>query len=69
MQAYGHDKISILDGGLPMWMAKGYPTVSGAAQPQPPCTYTAKYQPQIYRTLQQMIDNISSKKEQVSHRF
>ena len=65
MQTYGHDRVSILDGGLPMWIAKGYPTVSG---PQPTVSaahYKANFQPQLYRTMDQIKENLTSKTEQV----
>lgn len=28
-QLFGHNQVSILDGGLPKWLAKGGPVVSG----------------------------------------
>ena len=64
-QTYGHSNISILDGGLPKWIEKGYPTVSGPQQEVPTCTYKATYHPELYRTLEQMMENHTSRKEQV----
>lgn len=57
--------MSILDGGLPKWIEKGYPTVSGPQQEVPTSTYRATYHPELYRTLEQMMENHSSRKEQV----
>ena len=65
MQCYGHDKVSILDGGLPKWIEKGYPTMSGPQQEVPTSTYKATYHPELYRTLEQMMENHSNRKEQV----
>ena len=65
-QTYGHEKVSLLDGGLPKWLASGYPTVSGPQAEVPVCTYKATYHPELYRTFEQMLENRSSKKEQVS---
>ena len=65
VQTYGHDKISILDGGLPKWVAKGLPTVSGAQHTPQTRTFKASFRPQLYRTMEQMLENLSSKKEQV----
>ena len=65
LQCYGHEKVSILDGGLPKWIEKGYPTVSGPQQEFPTSTYKATYHPELYRTLEQMMENHSSRKEQV----
>ena len=65
MQTYGHDKVSILDGGLPKWLATGYPTVSGPQSEVSVCTYKATYHPELYRTFEQMMENRSTGKEQV----
>ena len=65
LQTYGHDKVSILDGGLPMWITKGYPTVSGPQPAISAATYKANFQPERYRTMEQIKENLISKKEQV----
>ena len=65
MQTYGHNKVSILDGGLPKWLATGYATVSGPQSEVSVCTYKATYHPELYRTFEQMMENRSSGKEQV----
>lgn len=38
---FGHDKVLVLNGGLPAWIAAGYPTVSDA-KPAVPVTYTPR---------------------------
>ncbi len=40
-KAYGHEKVSYLDGGLDAWLAKGYPTTKEVPKVTP-TTYTAK---------------------------
>ncbi len=35
LRAMGHDKVFVLDGGLPKWKREGRPTASGAAAPKP----------------------------------
>ena len=48
-----------------MWITKGYPTVSG---PQPAISaaiYKANFLPERYRTMDQIKENLISKKEQV----
>jgi len=35
----GHDRVSVLDGGLPCWEASGFPLEAGAAPPPPPCAF------------------------------
>lgn len=66
LQVYGHKNVSILDGGLPKWIEKDYPTVSGPQQEVPTSAYRATYHPELYRTLENMLENHSSRKEQVT---
>ncbi|KAH6582270.1 hypothetical protein BASA60_002032 [Batrachochytrium salamandrivorans] len=34
-RSFGHEKVSVLDGGLPKWLADGHPTVSGDTTVEP----------------------------------
>lgn len=38
---FGHDRVSILDGGLQRWQAEGYPVETGAAGPRPAAAFDA----------------------------
>lgn len=60
---FGHEKVQILDGGLPAWLKAGYPatTKTGAKAPAP-SDYKAAYLPQLYKDRADMVDNLSSKK-------
>ena len=66
LQVYGHKNVSILDGGLPKWIEKDYPTVSGSQQEVPTSTYKATYHPELYRTLESMLENHTRRREQVT---
>lgn len=35
LRSMGHEKVAVLDGGLPKWIAEGHPTVSGTTTPSP----------------------------------
>ena len=48
-----------------MWISKGYPTVSGPKPIVSAASFKANFQPEIYRTMDQMKENLTSKKEQV----
>lgn len=37
---FGHDKVSILDGGLQRWQAEGHPVETGAATPRPAANFS-----------------------------
>ena len=47
-KAMGHDKIAVLDGGLPAWKAAGGTLESGAANPKP-ARFTARFNPTLVR--------------------
>lgn len=51
MRLFGHDKASVLDGGLPKWLKEGRPTESGAAAtPAPaPGQFTADFRAALVR--------------------
>ena len=64
---FGHDKVSVLDGGLPKWISEGRPTVSGEQSQITPAVFKASYRPHLVRELGQMIENYHSKNEQVKN--
>jgi len=62
--SYGHDKVRVLDGGLKKWIAEGRPTESGKASPKP-ASFVATFDAARVRKLEQMIQNLANKTEQV----
>ena len=60
---FGHDHISVLDGGLPAWKSLG-PVSSGETSPAP-TNFNANFDRSLVRTLKQMQENLSSKQDQV----
>ncbi|MBT06920.1 MAG: 3-mercaptopyruvate sulfurtransferase [Rhodospirillaceae bacterium] len=60
---FGHDHISVLDGGLPAWKSLG-PISSGEISPTPG-RFKANFDRRLVRTLKQMEENLSSKQDQV----
>lgn len=63
-RAFGHDKVAVLDGGFPRWRAekrpveRGWPTVA-------PRSFTAKLNPVMVRSLDDIRANLDSRREQV----
>ncbi|WP_318442661.1 sulfurtransferase [Photobacterium leiognathi] len=45
-KAMGHNKVSVLDGGLPAWIAAGYDTKSGELPTITPSAFNAELQPE-----------------------
>ena len=46
LRYFGHDDVSVLDGGLVAWTAAGFPVESGETR-YPPATFTAKPRPEL----------------------
>jgi thiosulfate/3-mercaptopyruvate sulfurtransferase len=63
-RVFGHDRIAVLDGGLPKWLAEGRPVTAEVPSPaQRP--YRARFHPERVRSKAQILTNLSSKAEQV----
>ncbi|MVT49877.1 3-mercaptopyruvate sulfurtransferase [Bradyrhizobium yuanmingense] len=62
--SYGHSNVRILNGGLKKWRTEGRATESGEVKPKP-ATFTASYDANRVRSMQQLIANVESRKEQV----
>ena len=55
-RAFGHERVRVLDGGLPKWLAEGRPVEAG---------YAAEARPELVRARADMLANIASRAEQV----
>jgi thiosulfate/3-mercaptopyruvate sulfurtransferase len=53
-RVFGHDRVSVLDGGLRRWKALGALLESGATAPAPAAEFRAAYRPELVRNLDQM---------------
>ncbi len=56
---FGHDKVAVLDGGLPKWFREDRPLAEGAATPTP-TSFTATLRPTLLRTRDQVQANVDS---------
>jgi thiosulfate/3-mercaptopyruvate sulfurtransferase len=64
LRLYGHHNVALLDGGLPKWKAEGRPLET--AMPNPPHRrFTARFDMALVRDKQALIDNLSTRREQV----
>lgn len=59
---YGHEKVSILDGGLPAWEMAGYETVGGSVETPATTEFTAGFRPELLWQKTDVLDNIDTKK-------
>lgn len=61
-RTFGHDKVQVLDGGLPNWLRHDYPVnkKSGAKAP-PPAEFNAGFRPELFKNRKDMMDNLVSR--------
>ena len=64
LRAFGHDKVAILDGGLPKWIAEGQP-VTDRPVPHNMATFTALPRPEMVRGVDAIRSNLNSMSEQI----
>lgn len=65
MRAMGHDRATVLDGGLPKWLREGNPTEFGAVIPADAGHFTPRVRPELVRTFTQIQKNLDKKTEQI----
>ncbi len=63
-RVFGHDGVSVLDGGLNKWLAEGRP-VDGRPVTPAPRVFTPRMRAHLVRDLEQMRANLASRGEQV----
>jgi thiosulfate/3-mercaptopyruvate sulfurtransferase len=64
-RAFGHDKVSVLDGGLAKWKREGRPLTGEAAKPASGKRFTARFHPDLVRSKDQLLVNLKTRGEQV----
>lgn len=64
LRAFGYQKVSLLDGGLPKWLAEGRPVTTHVPKPKP-AILTARLDRSLLRDMAQLLENLSTKREQV----
>jgi len=62
--SFGHPNVRILNGGLKKWVAEGRKVESGQVTAKP-ATFKAIFDTRYTRNIQQMVDNLESRAEQV----
>jgi thiosulfate/3-mercaptopyruvate sulfurtransferase len=64
LRAMGHDKVHILDGGLPAWKREGHTTVMHTAA-HAPAVFTPQPDPSILRSFEEMLEIVRTRSAQV----
>lgn len=65
MRVFGHDAASVLDGGLPKWVAEGRPTESGEPATPPRAVFAPAFRPWLVRDLPAVLGTVGSRDAQV----
>ncbi len=60
-KAMGHSDVFVLDGGLPEWIKEGFPTESQKETTYLKGDFEAKFQPELIKNKEQILENISTK--------
>jgi len=50
-RVFGHNKVAVLDGGLPKWIAEGRPVETGQPAPPGPKSFVARFHAELVRDL------------------
>lgn len=57
---FGHDRVAVLDGGLPKWKAEGRPVAAGPATAAP-AAFAASLRPSLVRSVDDVAANLETK--------
>lgn len=50
-RVFGHDRVRVLNGGLPLWRSEGYPANTAPPQPPVPAKFTAHFRPELVKSM------------------
>lgn len=65
MRAMGHDRATVLDGGLPKWLREGNTIDFGSMIPRDAGHFTPRVRPELVRGFTQIQKNLDKKTEQI----
>lgn len=55
LRAFGHDAVSVLDGGLRAWQAAGHPVETGEPMTAAPATFTPRFRDELVARLPEVV--------------
>jgi len=64
-RVFGHEKVSVLEGGLPKWLELSLPTITGAQNPSEVALFKAKLLPELVKDMKQLKANLNAKEYEV----
>lgn len=60
---FGHERVQVLDGGLPKWRAEGRDVVAGMAQPRKVGRFVSQFRAGLVRDIQAVMANLATPSE------
>lgn len=57
-RVFGHDAVQVLDGGLPAWLAAGYPVSQKTLKTPTPAIFNARFREDLYKSQSDILRNI-----------
>ncbi len=66
LRIFGHDRVSVLDGGLPKWRAEARAVTTGEVKPPGPARFNATFRPALLRSKAQMLAGLRARDQQVA---
>ena len=67
-RVFGHDRVRVLDGGLPAWLGGSRPVETGPAVPGPPADFRATYRPALVRTVDRILPDLEAGRQLIDAR-
>lgn len=64
-RVFGHDRVSVLDGGMAKWVREGRPVTDAATAPRSGKRFTPRFRPNLVRNRAQLLANLGTGAEQV----
>jgi len=58
---FGHDKVQVLDGGLPAWQNAGYPTTEKTGEIPPRGVFKPSFRAELFKTRDDILKNLDEK--------
>lgn len=67
-RVFGHDRVRVLDGGLPAWTAAGHEVEAGSASPLPAAAFIPDFRPELVRRVDQILPDLAAGRRLVDAR-
>eukprot|EP01137_Pigoraptor_chileana_P016758 Opistho-2@73816 len=64
-KVFGHDRVSILDGGLPRWLSEGLATEAGPQAPVKPAVFRPAFRPALVCSMKDVKGALASHSAQI----